>query len=259
MYCRRITTGAYALATVLLVLGPSHSQEQGWPINHPTGSSSFPWNSPGYRGYSEPRYVSQPIPLAAPAGQPEKYELNVNALPMMKNTDDPNAITLVAHVPENAQIWFGDKATTSKGPTRTFYYTNLAPGSKYSYTVRIAWVENGKVVSQTRPVSFKPGEVQCMYLLEAGSTVVGEKNSVEANLAKLNAEDRKAAEKQGFCALQNTVRLGAMGTPVKVMLQGEPVFLCCAACRDRAQSNAQKTLDTANSLKTKAHNYDHSK
>jgi uncharacterized protein (TIGR03000 family) len=261
MYAKRIANFAGAIATtaLLVVIWPSAAQEQGWPINHPTGSSSFPWNSPGYRGYSEPRFVGQPVTLTAPAGQPQKYELNVNALPMMKNVEDPNAITLVAHVPENAQVWFGDKPTTSKGPTRTFYYSKLAPGSKYSYTVRVAWVEDGKVVSQTQNLSFKAGDVQCVYLVQAGSSVAGDKNTVQASLAKLSTEDRKLAEKQGFCAVQNTVRLGAMGAPVKVTVQGQPVFLCCAACQDRAQSNVQKTLETANGLKTKAHDHDHAK
>jgi uncharacterized protein (TIGR03000 family) len=254
----KTTVAAIALAAFLTVR-PIMAQEQGWPINHPTGSSSFPWNSSSYRGYYEPRYVTQVIPPSVTANKPQKYELNVNALAMMKNTEDPNALTLVAHVPDNAQIWFGDKPTASKGPTRTFYYSDLAPGSKYAYTVRVAWVEDGKVVSQTQNLSFKAGDVQCVYLVQAGSSVAGDKNTVQASLAKLSAEDRKVAEKQGFCAVQSSVRLGAMGAPIKVMLQGEPVFLCCAACQNRAETNAEKTLAAAKSLKTKTHEHDHSK
>jgi uncharacterized protein (TIGR03000 family) len=125
--------------------------------------------------------VSQEIPTSVPSAQPQKYELNAHALPAMKNTVDPNAVTVVAHVAENAQIWFFDQPTNSKGKTRTFYYPKLAPGAKYSYTVRVAWVEDGKVVSQTQTLSFKAGEVQCIHLTQAGSRPAGTKDAVQAN------------------------------------------------------------------------------
>lgn len=243
---------AGSLIALLFVVGPSAAQlqnQQGWPMNQPSGSSSFPWNSRGFQGYSEP---SQVIPPSAIAGQPQKYDLNVGMLPMVKNTEDPKAVSLVAHVPESAQIWFDDKTTTSKGKLRTFTYSGLAPGSKYSYAVRVAWVEDGKLVHQTQTVTFKPGDVQCVYLVQAGSKVVGEKDTLEANLSKLSAEDRKLAEKQKFCAVQNTVQLGTMGAPTRVTLQGEPVFLCCDACLQRAQSNAEATLAKAKELTAKA-------
>ena len=82
--------GTVALIALLTVLGPSYAQpgasQQGWPINHPSSSGSFPWNSPGYQGYNEPSYALQPIYGAAPMAQPEKYEVYVNAL-AMENTD----------------------------------------------------------------------------------------------------------------------------------------------------------------------------
>ena len=258
MLTKRITVGALALTALLSIVGPGHAQ-QGWPLNQPTGSSSFPWNSPGYRGYSEPQGATPAIVISTPAGQPQKYELNVNALSMMKNTEDPNALTLVAHVPEKAQIWFDDNKTTSTGTTRTFNWPTLAPGYKYSYKVRVAWVEDGKQVSQTQTLAFKAGDVQCVYLVEAGSKLEGAKDSVQANLARLSADDRELADKQRFCAVQNGVRLGAMGTPAKVIVQGQPVFLCCEACRERAQSNPEQTLAKVNELKAKsgAGNHDH--
>jgi hypothetical protein len=78
--------GTVALIALLAVLGPSYAQpgasQQGWPINHPSSSSSFPWNSPGYQGYNEPGYAVRPIYVAAPMAQPEKYEVYVNALAM---------------------------------------------------------------------------------------------------------------------------------------------------------------------------------
>jgi uncharacterized protein (TIGR03000 family) len=160
----RFISAVIALTALLAAVRPGAAQEQGWFINHPTGSSSFPWNAPSYRGYDEPRYVTQEFSPSAPAAEAQKYAMNAHPLPMMKNTDDANAVTVVAHVPENAQIWFFDKATITRGKTRVFYYPNLAPGSKYFYTVRIAWVEDGKVVSQTQTFSVSPGEVHAIYL-----------------------------------------------------------------------------------------------
>jgi uncharacterized protein (TIGR03000 family) len=168
----RLTIGVIAVAVLLAAGRHSAAQEQGWPINHPSDSASFPWNSSDYRGYDEPAYATQDITTSAPTNQPEKYRVNINPLSMMKNTEDPKAVTLVAHVPENAQIWFFDKPTTSRGKSRLFYYPNLAPGSKYSYTVRIAWVEDGKVVSQTQTFSVTPGEVHCIHLTRNGAEKV---------------------------------------------------------------------------------------
>jgi hypothetical protein len=36
--------------------------------------------------------------------------------------------------------------------------------------------------------------------------------------------------------------LGSMGPPVKVIVQGQPVFLCCAGCEMEAQEHAEETL-----------------
>ena len=185
-------------------------------------------------------------------GKPQKYEVYTNALPMMNDIQDPSTFTLVAHVPENAQVWFADKTTTSKGTLRTFTAAKLAAGYKYSYTVRVAWVEDGKLVSQTQNLAFKAGDVQCVYLIQAGSKVEGATDSIQASLSKLSAEDRKSAEQQGFCAVQNGVKLGAMGTPAKVIVNGQPVFLCCESCLVRAQSNPEQTLAKVNELKAKS-------
>jgi uncharacterized protein (TIGR03000 family) len=247
-----LTVGILVGLTLLFAIGPGQAQEQGWPINHPTGSSSFPWNSPGYRGYNEPVYATQQIVPTAAATNPQKYESYVNALPMMKNTQEPNAVTLVAHVPENAEVWIGDSRTTSGGTLRTFKSPPLSPRVPYSYTVRVAWVEDGKLVSETHDFPVKAGDVHCVYLVQAGSKVDGTKEVVKGNLAKLSPEDRKLAEAQQYCAVQNGVRLGAMGTPVKVTLDGETVLLCCDSCMAHAKAHSAHTVEKAKDLKSKS-------
>jgi Cu(I)/Ag(I) efflux system membrane fusion protein len=64
---------------------------------------------------------------------------------------------------------------------------------------------------------------------------------LRAALAKLPAEDRKVAEAQKACPITRA-RLGSMGVPVKVVLDGKPVFLCCGGCVDEAKADTQKTL-----------------
>jgi hypothetical protein len=42
---------------------------------------------------------------------------------------------------------------------------------------------------------------------------------------------------------------GAMGTPLKVMIEGKPVFLCCDGCTKKAQANPAAVLAKVEELK----------
>ena len=72
---------------------------------------------------------------------------------------------------------------------------------------------------------------------------------VKAAFAKLNASDRAAAEAQRWCPIMPDDRLGAMGTPVRIMLEGKPVFLCCAECEKDARANPKATWAKVEKLK----------
>jgi uncharacterized protein (TIGR03000 family) len=180
-------------------------------------------------------------PAAAPVA-PTKYMVVITILPQQKLDEAANVATMMAHVPENAQVYFGDQPTRSTGMERTYVSPPLAPGKTYTYTVRVDWVEDGKTVTQTHQFDLRPGMLHCIYLIRSGSTF-GNDATVEKNLAKLSLEDRKLAESQKLCAVQEQVRLGAVGSPVKVMIKGQPVFLCCDACLTRAQNNPEQTLE----------------
>jgi Cu(I)/Ag(I) efflux system membrane fusion protein len=71
-----------------------------------------------------------------------------------------------------------------------------------------------------------------------------EDSEVRAALAKLSPEDRRRAENQEYCPVLGT-RLGGMGTPVKLTLRGQAVFICCKGCEAKARSDEGKTLDKA--------------
>jgi Cu(I)/Ag(I) efflux system membrane fusion protein len=76
-----------------------------------------------------------------------------------------------------------------------------------------------------------------------------EADRIKANLARLGAEDRKLAEAQKYCAVNQENLLGSMGTPVKLLLQGRPVFLCCPGCEEEAKAHPDKTLEVVEKLK----------
>jgi multidrug efflux pump subunit AcrA (membrane-fusion protein) len=74
---------------------------------------------------------------------------------------------------------------------------------------------------------------------------------VVAALAKLPPEDRALAAAQKFCPVLPENRLGSMGVPVKVVLDGQPVFLCCPGCVDEAKSDPAKFRQRAEENRSK--------
>ena len=72
---------------------------------------------------------------------------------------------------------------------------------------------------------------------------------IKQALAELPEADRAEAEAQRFCAIERENRLGSMGKPVKLVIDGRPVFVCCAGCEDAAKANPEKTLASVDELK----------
>jgi hypothetical protein len=73
--------------------------------------------------------------------------------------------------------------------------------------------------------------------------------NIRAELAKLSSPDRRLAEAQRYCAVLTKNRLGAMGPPVKVEVEGQAVFLCCDGCEEEARTHPRETLEAARRLK----------
>jgi hypothetical protein len=80
------------------------------------------------------------------------------------------------------------------------------------------------------------------------ATQPNEEAKVKSNLEKLSAADRSLAEQQRVCPITGS-RLGSMGAPIKVMVEGQPVFLCCEGCKDEALKNPKATLAKVADLK----------
>jgi hypothetical protein len=79
-----------------------------------------------------------------------------------------------------------------------------------------------------------------------------EEAEIKESLAQLNPEDRKLADAQRFCVIEDDKRLGEMGVPYKVMIKDQPVFLCCKGCEKQAKKDPEKTLAKVKELKAKA-------
>jgi uncharacterized protein (TIGR03000 family) len=211
------------------------------------GDWYYPWRYHGYRGYQEPRPVQKP---SGPLIRPQKYWLYVNTLPD-KKTKQSKVAEVLFHVPENAEVWIQGVKLPSKGTHhRRFVSPPLSPKVINVYTVSVNWIENNKWASQTHSFEVVGGTIHCVYLMKSSATLAP-KTRVAKNLAKLSPKDRKLARAQRYCAVQDGIKLGAMGVPVKVMVKGKPVFLCCPGCKKRAESNPEGALAKAKELKTK--------
>ena len=68
-------------------------------------------------------------------------------------------------------------------------------------------------------------------------------------LAGLNKGDRTLVDSQKYCAVMTDSLLGSMGTPLKVEVNGQAVFLCCNGCKAKALRNAEATLATVAKLR----------
>jgi uncharacterized protein (TIGR03000 family) len=228
--------------TVCLLAAPSALAQDG----RGSRPSAPPWYAPGYRGYNEPQRTPPPSDTVA---TPQRYTLRVTILPG-RNEEDPNAALIMAHLPEDASIWFQGAPTQQTGTLRQFRSPPLTPGKEYAYTTRLQWHEGGKWVSQLHTFAVHPGDVHCVDIVPADSPDV--QTEATTNLAKLAPEDCKEAEAQQFCAVQNGIRLGSMGLPYKATVNGETVFLCCEGCADKARADPAKTLDAAKGLRAKS-------
>jgi hypothetical protein len=75
---------------------------------------------------------------------------------------------------------------------------------------------------------------------------------IRTNLASLSPEDKALAEQQKYCPVMPEIRLGEYGTPHKVMVQGEPVFVCCQSCVRPAREEPEKTRTQLKEFKDRA-------
>ena len=72
----------------------------------------------------------------------------------------------------------------------------------------------------------------------------------KAATIKLSLDDRRLVEAQRDCPVSGGT-LGYEGTPVKVVIRGQPVFLCCERCKEHALAKPEETVATVEQLKAR--------
>jgi hypothetical protein len=63
-----------------------------------------------------------------------------------------------------------------------------------------------------------------------------EETDVDEAFAKLDPKDREAALAQKICPVSDQA-LGSMGKPIKVTVDGQDIFVCCAGCVEELKNN----------------------
>lgn len=84
------------------------------------------------------------------------------------------------------------------------------------------------------------------------STPEDEDAKITSALSQLSPKDREAAELQNFCPVLPESRLGSMGVPVKIVVDGETAFVCCDGCKKSALAKPKETLKKVERLKARS-------
>jgi Cu(I)/Ag(I) efflux system membrane fusion protein len=87
---------------------------------------------------------------------------------------------------------------------------------------------------------------------QAPTSQDSEEKEIQTALAKLSPQDRELALAQKFCVVAEDSRLGSMGTPTKITVNGQTVFLCCEGCEKAAKKDPQGTLAKLKKLKAES-------
>jgi Cu(I)/Ag(I) efflux system membrane fusion protein len=153
--------------------------------------------------------------------------------------DKPTASSSVLVVPRNAVLMNGG---------RSVVYVETEPGRFEIRHVTVGAKSGNQVVVLD---GLKEGEQVATsgnFLIDSQMQLVGNPSLIDpmkaqprlddaaspevlAALAKLSDEDRAIAQRQRVCPV-TMFPLGSMGTPPKVEVNGQTVFLCCEGCRE---------------------------
>ncbi len=169
-------------------------------------------------------------------------------------TDDPAAPALV--VPRDAVLMAGDHSVV---------YVETEPGRFELRRVAVGPVANREIVVLD---GLRAGDVVATrgnFLIDSQMQLAGNPSLVDpsraaaptldesmtddvlAALALLSQDDRQLAIQQRLCVVAG-MPLGSMGTPIKVDVTGQSVFICCEGCRKRLLADPQQYLNKLKQL-----------
>ena len=78
--------------------------------------------------------------------------------------------------------------------------------------------------------------------------VVLSKGGLQVDLAELDPSDQARIARQRVCPVTGA-ELDSMGGPVKVLVGGQPLYLCCKGCLSKVKNAPEKFLQKANPAK----------
>ncbi len=153
-------------------------------------------------------------------------------------TDQVAADRMALMVPRNAVLMAGESCViyVEVEPGRFQIRRVVLGASSGDYVAILSGVKEGEMVA-TRGNFLIDSQMQLagnpslIDPTKASATLddVMSPEVIEA-LAKLPPADRTLAERQWNCPVTD-MPLGSMGTPIKVDVNGTPVFICCEGCR----------------------------
>jgi uncharacterized protein (TIGR03000 family) len=134
----------------------------GWPWLGAAYAWGWPYSYGGY-GYSYPDYSDYYYPgdtTIYNTYPSNSYYYNPDVVPSA-NTTPSSALTatITIHVPPNAKVWFDGTPTQQTGEWREFASPPLDRGQTFHYDVRAQWMDNGKMIDQTRRVEVSAGSL----------------------------------------------------------------------------------------------------
>jgi hypothetical protein len=88
---------------------------------------------------------------------------------------------------------------------------------------------------------FLTAAVLVMAVFVAPSQVTADDAKIKENLGKLSEADRKLAEAQKICPIEDEP-LGGHGVPIKLIIKDKPVFICCKGCKEDVEKKPDETL-----------------
>lgn len=100
----------------------------------------------------------------------------------------------------------------------------------------------------------RPGAQNAAATADEPAAENEEETEIQKALAELPDDDRKLAVAQRICPV-GLSRLGSMGAPVKVNVEGTDVFICCEGCRKELESESEKYLAELEKIKADPDKY----
>ena len=116
----------------------------------------------------------------------------------------------------------------------------------------------GYAVATVDVTRVRDGDMQVTFELELSSreeprasftqTFALTRPPVQVTVARLTEADRPLVERQRMCPVMEDSALGSHGTPIKLMVGNQPLFVCCEGCIGEVKENPRQYLEKTAAL-----------